>query len=102
MKIMGKDPLIHLDTYAKNVTKAEESVKKDAQEPGVASKGDKVLLSPKAKAIQEAKKILETVPDVREDKVARIKEQIKNGTYTIDAKKIAAKMVEESVLNDIS
>ena len=102
MKIMGKNPLIHLDTYAKNVAKTEESVKKDAQQSEGAAKGDKVILSPKAKAIQEAKKLLENVPDIREEKVAQIKEQIKNGTYTVDAKKVAAKILEESVLNDIS
>ena len=102
MKIMGKNPLIHLDVYAKNVTKAEESTKNAAQKSAAAAKGDKVLLSPKARAFQEAKKILESLPDVREDKVACIKEQIRNGTYTIDDKKVAAKMIEESVLNDIT
>ncbi len=102
MKIMGKNPLIHLDAYAKNVTKTEEIVNNDAQKSEGVAKGDKVILSPKAKAIQEAKKLLENVPDIREEKVARIKEQIKNGTYTVDAKKVAARMVEESVLNDIS
>ena len=101
MKIMDKNPLIQLDAYAKNVTNAEKASKKEAHEAGQSGRRDQVILSPKAKAIQEAKKLLESLPDVREDRVAQIKEQIRNGTYKIDAKKVAAKMVEESLLNDL-
>jgi flagellar biosynthesis anti-sigma factor FlgM len=37
---------------------------------------------------------------VREDKVSELRNQIQNGTYQIDADKIAGKMIKEGLLND--
>jgi negative regulator of flagellin synthesis FlgM len=45
---------------------------------------------------------LESIPDVREDKVAELKEQVESGTYEIDAEKIAEKMLKDSLLNDLT
>jgi flagellar biosynthesis anti-sigma factor FlgM len=44
---------------------------------------------------------LETIPDVREDKVAQLKEQIENKTYDMDEEKIAGKMIKDALLNDL-
>jgi flagellar biosynthesis anti-sigma factor FlgM len=38
---------------------------------------------------------------VDHQKVARIKAQIEAGAYKVDAAKIAAKMIEESLLDDL-
>ena len=65
------------------------------------AKADTVALSSAAKDIQEAQKQLEAIPDVREEKVAQLKEQIENGTYEIDAEKIADKMIKDALLNDL-
>lgn len=35
------------------------------------------------------------LPDVRVDKVAAIRQAIESGTYVVDARKIAAKMIDE-------
>ncbi len=86
---------------SRNIDSAKSASKKDTQEATLFSKGAMVILSAKAKAIQEAIRLFEELPDVREDKVAQIKVQIQNGTYEVDAKNVAAKMIEESVLNDL-
>lgn len=62
---------------------------------------DKVILSQEAKKIQEAKKLMDSIPDIREEKVAKIKAQIENGTYQVEEKKLAAKMIKESLLNEL-
>jgi negative regulator of flagellin synthesis FlgM len=49
----------------------------------------------------EAQNQLEAIPDVREDKVAQLKEQIENGTYDMDEEKIAHKMISDALLNDL-
>lgn len=41
-----------------------------------------------------AKNAVETAPDVREEKVAAIKEQIDNGTYEVDMDDFAGKLLE--------
>ena len=43
---------------------------------------------------------MDHIPDVREEKVSQLRSQIQNGTYEIDADKIAGKMIKESLLND--
>jgi negative regulator of flagellin synthesis FlgM len=60
-----------------------------------------VALSNTAKKIQEAQKQLEAIPDVREDKVAELKEQIENGTYKIDEEKIADKILKDELFKDL-
>lgn len=58
------------------------------------SKKDQVELSSTAKDFQYAMKLLKDVPDVRQDKIDSIKNQIKTGTYKIDSGKIVEKMYE--------
>ena len=62
--------------------------------------GDKVALSPMAREIAEAKKAIDSMPDIREEKVAAIKKEIETGTYKIDGKKVAFNMIKESILNE--
>ncbi|MEE9495678.1 MAG: flagellar biosynthesis anti-sigma factor FlgM, partial [Desulfobacterales bacterium] len=65
------------------------------------TKSDTVVLSDTAKKIQETQTQLKAIPDVREDKVAQLKEQIEKGTYEIDEEKIADKMLKDSLFNDL-
>lgn len=101
MKITDKHPFIRLDTYIKNIREMKRLGETDQTGASNSTREDQVVLSPTSRAIQEAKKLLETVPDIREDRVAQIKAQIQNGTYTVDAQKVAAKIIEESLLNDL-
>lgn len=55
---------------------------------------DTVELSSKNLEVDRLKKAMQTVPDVRADKVAKLKEQIAAGTYFVDSKDIAAKLVQ--------
>jgi len=102
MEITGNSPFARLDAYVKINGKEKNRVQgspKEAPKGGLSE--DKVALSPEAKQIQGAKKLLDSLPDIREDKVAEIKEQIEAGTYNIDGEKIAFKMIRESILNEL-
>ena len=101
MKITDKHPFIRLDTYIKNIREINRFDETEQTAASESTREDQVVLSSTSKAIQEAKKLLETLPDIREDRVAQIKAQIKDGSYTVDAQKVAEKMVEESLLNDV-
>lgn len=75
-------------------------VKTDKQATNAAlQQGEKVDLSTKAKDIQQARNALNNTPDIREEKVQEIKNQVNKGTYNVDAGKIADKMVNESMLD---
>jgi negative regulator of flagellin synthesis FlgM len=94
-----------IDSYVKQVNKdkTKSGAVSDKQRSNETSPSqDSVELSPQAKGMQEAMRILDTLPDVREDKVAQIKQQIEEGSYEIDGKKIAEKMIGEALVNDMS
>jgi len=60
---------------------------------------EKVSLSSAARDIQQAKKAIEELPDVREEKVRELKDQIETGRYDVGGEKIAGKMIGESILD---
>jgi len=101
MKVTGECPFVNLEAYIKNMKdkrKVDASTRQTSEE---VLKEEKVVLSPKARLIQETKKLLGSIPDIREEKVAQLKKQIKNGTYHIEGEKIAARMIKESLLNEL-
>ena len=102
MEITNKSQAISIDAYVKQVQaqpKTEPAGEKAAQPQGL--KTDTVVISDAAKRIQEAQKQIQTIPDVRADKVAEIRNQIENGTYQINADQIAGKMIKESLMHDL-
>jgi negative regulator of flagellin synthesis FlgM len=55
---------------------------------------DSVTLSDSAKSLASARAEVEKTPDVREQKVADIKQQVSDGTYKVSAKVLARKMLD--------
>jgi negative regulator of flagellin synthesis FlgM len=62
---------------------------------------DRVLLSPAAKEIQMAKNQLQNIPDVRFEKVAEIKNQLAQGSYSVPSETIAHRLMGESLMNEL-
>ena len=52
-------------------------------------------VSADASLMQKAGELMKTVPDVREKKVQDLKKKIKDGTYKVDSKKVADRLVDE-------
>jgi len=101
VKITGKNPYVNLDAYAKNVKDKERIDNQGKNAANQVVKEDKVVLSQEAKRVQEAKKLMESIPDIREEKIAKVRAQMENGTYQVEEKKLAAKMIKESLLNEL-
>jgi len=103
MEITGKKPHNSLDNFIKNID-AQKRLKPGVNEtvPARQADGDKVELSDRAKQVQAASKIANSFPEVREDKIARIRNQIETGTYQIDANKIATAMLKEAFSEESS
>ncbi|NLM50901.1 MAG: flagellar biosynthesis anti-sigma factor FlgM [Clostridiaceae bacterium] len=55
---------------------------------------DSLTLSKDAKIFQTALKEVAQSPQIRQEKVNEIAKRVKSGTYTIDSKGIAKKMIE--------
>ena len=88
---------IQIDAY---VNQVHDKNKVDPSHNKPPAKTDTVVISDAAKRIQEIRSQLDEIPDVREEKVAHLKNQIENGTYQINADKIAEKIIKEGLIND--
>lgn len=56
---------------------------------------DKLQISDAGKDLQVAKQAVSNAPDVREDKVAAIKNAMANGTYNVSGDDFASKILEK-------
>jgi len=101
MKITDNNSSLNIRNYVNNIQDNKKIGGSAKQGSSQAVKEDKVVLSPKAKEVQEATKLIKELPDIREEKVAKLKEQVNQGTYRIDGKKIAFKMLKESILDEL-
>ena len=102
MEITNNNPFTRLDAYVKNIGKEKDRAQNSPNAvPKEVLTEDKVALSSEARQIQEAKKIIDSLPDIREEKVAEIRERIENGTYRVDSEKIAFRMIKESILDQL-
>jgi negative regulator of flagellin synthesis FlgM len=99
MEINGNQS-IGIDAYVNQVQDKNKVGTPDNQPEKTAVKTDTVVISDAAKRVHEARRQLEDIPDVREEKVAQLRSQIQSGTYEIDADKIAGKMIREGLFND--
>jgi len=69
---------------------------KEAAESAGASKVDSVVLSSNAKSLAAARDAVKGADEVRHEKVADIKQRLGDGTYQVDAKVLARKMLKDS------
>lgn len=101
MKISGKKPSVGAESYIKNAGGKE-------QQPNAAggnaksSSSDSVDISDKAREFGRIKKMLEDIPSVRVETVDRIRSDISSGAYTVDAAKVAEKMIEKALRDSLN
>ena len=57
---------------------------------------DSVTLSDSARSLAAARDAVQNAPDVREEKVAEIKQRVADGTYSVPARILARKMLDTS------
>jgi len=91
---------IQIDAYVNQVHEKNKVDASNNKPDKAAAKTDTVVISDAAKRIQEIRNQLDSVPDVREEKVAQLRNQIENGTYKINADKTAENIIREGLIND--
>ena len=99
------DRLQHNDaarTYIQNADVARSAAASaNAQQSGKAQRHhqapqtDTVTLSEGARALSAAREAVQNAPDVREQKVAEIKQRIGDGTYQVASSVLARKMLDQ-------
>ncbi|MHB9130810.1 MAG: flagellar biosynthesis anti-sigma factor FlgM [Armatimonadota bacterium] len=97
MKITGSQVGSVAPTYLDKVKKVAPREGTDAT-----LSTDTVELSADVSTIETARKIIAATPDVREEKVEALRQQIQNGTYRPPAEEIADKILAESQLSKLT
>ena len=57
--------------------------------------GDTVSVSQDALLLTEARRTAQNTPDVRADKVATLRQEVADGTYAVDSRRIAQSLIRE-------
>ena len=93
MKI-SNDQLISVVNRFKSdpVEKKDEASR--SKPKGVAQGGDRVELSISSGDIEQLKQTMQGMSDVRSERVASLKQSINDGTYAVDGRKVAEKMLD--------
>ncbi len=96
MKIQGNNQIEGKDLYGKvNDLNKKEQTGKSSETEHTSGERDKISLSGKAQEINQLKKLIHDLPDIRIDKVDQLQQVIDTGSYAIDSYKVAEKMLEE-------
>ena len=98
MKIGGKKPGVGTDNYVKKAG-GPSGAKNSGAAGKQSSPGDDVEFSSRAMELHRAKSMLDSIPDVRGEMVVRLKTDIERGDYSVDAGKVAEKMIERALRN---
>jgi len=93
MKIDSQNTISGINLYqndqlAKKAENGQQSVKTREQQL------DRVELSTRKGEIEKLDKAVNALPDVRSERVAALKQQIADGSYKVDSKDVAAKMLQ--------
>lgn len=87
-----------LQQYGKTATdKMDPASRKEKGGQGAPERGDSVRLSGEGRMVNRARQAAMDSPEVRAEKVQRLKELVESGEYEIDTQKTAAKIVEEEL-----
>jgi negative regulator of flagellin synthesis FlgM len=95
-----KNQGVQIDAYVNQVHDKNKVDSSENNAKKAPAKTDTVVISDAAKRIQEVRSQLDAIPEVDEEKVARLKQEIENGTYEINADKIAGKIISEGLINE--
>jgi len=90
MIIPGKPIQNILKAYGEQ-SKVVKNTKTD--KPGAAQQKDEVILSSEAKDFAQIFQAIKKLPDVRESKTSELAKRYEEGTYQVDSKDIADKII---------
>jgi negative regulator of flagellin synthesis FlgM len=94
MKIDNHDMLTGINAYRNDPISGKEDMDRQREKVQVQQQ-DRVELSTQKTEIEKLKKTVESMPDVRTEKVEAMKQQLADGSYRVEGIKVAEKMLEQ-------
>lgn len=81
-----------------NVAPASRARRAASLSEAPAGASDSVSISSEARALAASRRAVEDTPDVREDRVAELKQRIARGEYDVPAEQLARNLLENEVI----
>ncbi len=102
MEIDGKNPLVGLNASLSrlDVQPQHQKVPRTGDE-SPSSDNDRIELSVRSREIMHLDELIRSTPDVREAKVEQVRSAIESGTYNVKAEKIAEKILNGNVIDQV-
>lgn len=102
MKIESQNSSIQLGAYLRQVQNQQTASELKRQSTGgKITSFDKVQLSQRALELQHAQQMLLEIPDVRADKVEKVRSAVNEGTYQVSGISVARSMLRETFENQM-
>jgi len=100
MEINGTNPLIGLIKNVQRLDSPQQSERSQVSS-GVHSDSDRLELSVRSREISHLEELIQSTPDIREDRVNQIRNALDSGTYNVKAEKIAEKIIGGNLLDEV-
>jgi flagellar biosynthesis anti-sigma factor FlgM len=100
MEIPEKGPLPIPSTRNKSAQTQPSSTAETTGRRPEATPGDSIRLTERGSRFVAAVKHVQQLPEIREDRVTRLKRQLEEGTYRVQGQRIAANLITETVENN--
>lgn len=100
MEINGTNPLVVSNNKVQRIETSSQSdrlQKSGGEQPD----SDRLELSTRSREISHLDELIRSTPDIREEKVEQIREELEGGTYNVKAEKIAEKIIGGILLDEI-
>jgi negative regulator of flagellin synthesis FlgM len=107
MEIPGNDLAaknkIVQEKISKNQTIKNNAAQSKKSDPasGRASSSEQIVLSSKAKVIQKAQEVVKNSPNVRTERVDRIKKEIGEGRFSVESDVLAEKILKDIISESV-
>lgn len=106
MKIPDRQNMAEMEGHIKRSSRNKD-VSPENSKPSVkaereglaATSSDNVHLSAKARELQESRKALDAVPEVRKEKVEELKGRIESGSYNVKGEEIADAIIKATLVD---
>jgi flagellar biosynthesis anti-sigma factor FlgM len=100
MEIHSTNPLIVTKNGVQRLESPQQS-ERTLKSSGEQSDSDRLELSVRSREMSHLNELIQSTPDIREDKVAKARRELESGTYNVKAEKIAEKIVRGNQLDEV-
>jgi negative regulator of flagellin synthesis FlgM len=100
MEINGSGPLLVLKNGMQRL-ELPQVAEKSAKSGKASVESDQLVISDRGREIAHLNELIQSTPDVREDRVEQVRQQLDSGTYSVKAEKIAEKIIVGNLLDEV-